>query len=105
MPQKTRCKRLHSSLFVNPRMVVLTAVCQGLSERVHGHTRTLRNNPRYWTDTLARPTSPRPALPGKISAPPDLFCPGLIRGLGWHARESRASMDVDNNQYRKFTYH
>ena len=56
MPQKARCKRLRSSLFVNPLMAVLTAVCQGLSERVHGHTRALCNNPRHWTDTLARPT-------------------------------------------------
>ena len=32
-------------------------------------------------------TSPGSRSPGH---PPDLFCPDLIRGLGWHARESRA---------------
>ena len=26
-----------------------TSVCEGLAERVHGSTRALRNNPRYWT--------------------------------------------------------
>ena len=57
------------------------------------------------------PSAPEPRPCGLARAsrslvdPPDLFCPGLIRGLVWHARESRASMDVDNNQYRKFTYH
>ena len=61
-------------------------------------------------------SAPRPAPPGEISAPcqrtsraspgwtglclrhdppspgrpPDLFCPGPTRGLGWHARGSRA---------------
>ena len=54
-------------------------------------------------------SAPRPAPPGEISAPrpappgapglarasrspvdpPDLFCPGLNRGQGWHSRESR----------------
>ena len=31
--------------------------------------------------------SPGSRSPGR---PPDLFCPGLTRGLGWHARGSRA---------------
>ena len=35
---------------------------------------------------LGRP-GPRPGGPG--CHPPDLFCPGPTRGLGWHAREGR----------------
>ena len=95
MPQKARCKRLRSSLFVNPLMAVLTAVCQGLSERVHGHTRALCNNPRHWTDTLARPTfgslalicwlRNRPPTPpyGDVvrRAPPPLPAPALSARL------------------------
>ena len=39
----------------------------------------------------APPSAPRLAWASRSPGhPPELFCPGLIPGLGWHARESRS---------------
>ena len=49
-----------------------------------------------WGALTSAPRPAPPSAPGLARAsrspdhPPDLFCPGLNRGQGWHVRESRS---------------
>ena len=67
-----RFKRLRSSYFVHARLAVLTAVYEGVSERVYGRTHALRTNPRYWDALRARSTlwQPGPDLLQPLPPPP-----------------------------------
>jgi len=75
-----RFKRLRSSYFVHARLAVLTAVYEGVSERVYGRTHALRTNPRYWDALRARSTlwQPGPDLLQPLPPPPpsyaDILC-------------------------------
>ena len=77
-----RFKRLRSRLFLSARLTVLTAVYEGVTERVYGRTFSLRTNPRYWAALRARSALWQPGpdfaplpLPPLLTYADALLCP------------------------------
>ena len=76
-----RFKRLRSRLFLSARLTVLTAVYEGVTERVYGRTFSLRTNPRYWAALRARSAlwQPGPDFAPLPLPPPLSYADALLR--------------------------
>jgi hypothetical protein len=78
-----RFKRLRSSLFLSARLTVLTAVYEGVTERVYGRTFSLRTNPRSWAALRVRSAlwQPGPDFAPLSPPPPLSYADALLRPL------------------------